>query len=49
MSARPRHASVTGAFYVARRLRSCDSHPARTPLHIFTFSLAKTSTQGDTV
>ncbi len=47
MSARLRHPGVTGAFYAARRLPSCESHRARTPLHIT--NLARTSTQGETV
>ena len=44
-----RHRSVTAAFYAARRLENRDSQPARTPLHKFTFCLAKRlQPQGDT-
>jgi hypothetical protein len=44
-----RHASVTAAFYAAGRLAGRDPDTTRTPLHITSFSLAKTSTKGDTV
>ena len=44
-----RHASVTAAFYAAGRPAGRAPDTARTPLHITSFSLAKTSTKGDTV
>ena len=44
-----RHRSVTAAFYAAGRLAGRDPDTTRTPLHITSFSLAKTSTKGDTV